>query len=102
MLLFHSCEKPIDFVPNESTPELVVEATIEDGEYPTVLLSNSFSFFSEISLDMLVNSFVHGAEITISNGSKTHRLKEYEVPLSGTYKLSYYTVDSAQVATLFR
>jgi len=102
MLLFHSCEKPIDFVPNESTPELVVEATIEDGKYPTVLLSNSFGFFSEISLDMLVNSFVHGAEITMSNGSKTHRLKEYEVPLSGTYKLSYYTVDSAQVATLFR
>jgi len=101
-LFFFSCEKPIDFVPNESTPELVVEATIEDGEYPRVLLSNSFSFFSEISLDMLVNSFVRGAEITISNGAKTHRLKEYVVPLSGSYKLYYYSVDSADVATLFK
>jgi hypothetical protein len=79
-----------------------VEATIENGGYPTVLLSNSFNFFSKISLDMLANSFVHDAEIVISNGILSHRLKEYQVPLGGPYSLYYYTVDSTSLATAFR
>jgi len=102
LFVFVSCEKAISFKPNESTPELVVEATIEVGGYPTVLLSNSFNFFSKISLEMLANSFVHNAEITISNGTLTQRLKEYQVPLNGTYSLYYYSVDSASIATAFK
>ena len=100
--VFSSCEKKIDFEPNETTPALVVEATIEDGEYPVVVLSNSFDFFSKISFDMLVNSFVRGAEITVSNGLQSHKLKEYEVPLAGSYKLYYYSVDSSKLATAFK
>lgn len=101
-MIVSACEKAIEFVPKESTPVLVVEATIEDGQYPTVTLSNSFNFFSKISIDMLVNSFVRGAEITISDGSRSHRLKEYAIPVAGNYKLYYYSVDSSQLATIFK
>ncbi|RYF98870.1 MAG: DUF4249 family protein, partial [Chitinophagaceae bacterium] len=69
---------------------------------PLVSLSSSFDFFSQISFDMLAASFVHDAEITISNGTLTHKLKEYEIPLAGDYKLYYYSIDSADMATAFK
>ncbi|MET0242128.1 MAG: DUF4249 family protein, partial [Flavitalea sp.] len=99
---FVSCEKAIDFTPDATEPALVVEAIIENDEYPLVSLSSSFDFFSKISFDMLAASFVHDAEIMISNGTLTHRLKEYEIPLAGDYKLYYYSIDSSDMATAFK
>lgn len=98
---FTSCERTIDFDLNESTPKLVVEATIENDEYPMVFLSNSLNYFSEISPDIVANSFVHNAEIFITTGSQTHKLKEYSIPLGG-YRFYYYTIDSANMSTAFK
>jgi hypothetical protein len=50
---------------------------------------------------ILANSFVHNAEIYISNGSLTHRLKEYAVPLGGGFSVYYYSIDSSDLATAF-
>ena len=40
-----SCEKGINFKLDTSQPSLVVEATIENGTAPMVVLSNSFDYF---------------------------------------------------------
>ena len=95
------CERDIDFDLKEEEPKLVVEATIENGTAPMVILTTSLNYFSTISPQLLTQSFVHGADVFISNGTKTHKLKEYSIPLVGSYSLSYYSIDSSSLATAF-
>jgi hypothetical protein len=99
--LCFSCEKDIDFKLKQSDPVLVVNAEIENGVAPTVALSKSLDFFSAISPQILSASFVHNAEVTMSNGTLTHTFKEYMVPLANGYALYYYGIDSANLATAF-
>jgi hypothetical protein len=101
-VLVVSCEKGISFDLNETAPKLVVEATIENNESPIVFLSRSVGFFSHISLDTLQNNFVHNAEIYISNGALTHKLKEYTVHIGAGYSLYYYSIDSSNLSTAFK
>ena len=96
-----SCEKDIDFDLKYAEPVLVVDAQIENGQVPTVALSRSLSFFSAISVDILANSFIHNAEVTMSNGTVTHTFKEYTVPLGNGYSIYYYGIDSLNLATAF-
>lgn len=99
--LFCSCEKAISFVPDNADPLVVVEATIENGLPPTVILTRSVNYFSQISPDILANSFIRNANIQISNGTKTHQLKEYKIDGVGNYNLYYYSIDSANLSTAF-
>ncbi len=100
-ILVSSCEKAINFKLDETQPSLVVEATIENGQPPLVTLSNSFSYFSNITTELLASSFVHGAVITISNGVKTHQLKEYFYSTAANVNVYYYSIDSSNLATAF-
>ncbi len=100
-LFLCSCEKNINIKLKSTEPKLVVEATIENGQPPLVYLSQSLDYFSNITPDLLENSFVHGAEVYVSNGTLTHRLKEYRVPASGGYDLYYYSIDSSNLSTAF-
>jgi hypothetical protein len=96
-----SCEKDITFDLKESPNQLVVEAEIENDKAPTVILTKSFSYFSNINPQLLEQSFVHNADIFISNGSLTHKLKEYSyIPFPG-YMAYYYSIDSASLSTAF-
>jgi Domain of unknown function (DUF4249) len=101
VILLGSCEKDIAFDLDEKDASLVVEATIENDEPPVVILSRSQAYFSKITPEMLLNSFVRNAEITVSNGSKIHRLKEYTINAGAGVTLFYYSIDSANVATAF-
>jgi hypothetical protein len=77
-----------------------VEATIESGQPPLVILSNSMDYFSQITPDILAASFVRNADIYISDGTNTHKLKEYALSDTSTgYTLYYYTNDSSSLAT---
>jgi hypothetical protein len=100
-ILFLSCEKDINFDLKYANPVLVVDAQIENGQAPTVALSRSLSFFSKINIDILATSFVHNAEVTMSNGTVTHKFKEYNVPLGNGYSIYYYGIDSSNLATAF-
>lgn len=100
-LLFTSCEKDINFDLKYAEPVLVVDAQVENGEAPVVALSTSLSFFSTISPEILANSFVHNADVTMSNGTLTHKLKEYKIPTVSGYFIYYYSIDSSSLATAF-
>lgn len=95
-----ACEKAITFDLDEEEPRLVVDATIEAGQPPVVILTTSFSYFSEINAAILDSLFVHDAIIRISDGTRTHQLKEYarKLPASTLY---YYSIDSASLSTAF-
>ncbi len=101
VLFLGSCEKGIQFKLNDVAPKLVVEATIENGQAPVVYLSKSQAYFSQLDLNVLAGSFVHQAEVSISNGTLTHKLKEYVVPAGGGYNFYYYSNDPASPGTSF-
>ncbi|MCX8020520.1 MAG: DUF4249 domain-containing protein [Chitinophagaceae bacterium] len=91
----------IDFKPKEKAPKLVVEATIENGQPPIVFLSRSVNFFSKMDPQTLSQSFVRNAEVYVSNGSVTHKLREYSVPLGGGYFIYFYSADTTNPSTYF-
>ncbi len=95
------CEKKIDLELEEQEPLLVVEASIENDLPPHVILTKSSGYFSEITPAILAQSFVRNAEVFISNGILTHRLKEYAVPLAPGISAYYYSIDSSDLATAF-
>ncbi|MBL7699478.1 MAG: DUF4249 domain-containing protein [Chitinophagaceae bacterium] len=95
LIFLISCERTISFTPENQEPKLVVEGIVEQNEHPTVVLTTSLDFFSHISREKLTGSFVRGAEITISDGTTTELLKEYEVPVAGDTVLYYYSVDTS-------
>jgi len=99
--LLMGCERDIKIDLKDSAPKLVVEATIENGQPPTVILTKSLNYFSKISPQLLLQSFVRNAEVYVSNGTLTHKLKEYTVPLANGYALYYYSIDSSNLATAF-
>lgn len=98
----YGCEKAIEFNLDEVSPKIVVEATIENEQPPRVILTRSTNFFSTISPEILAESFIHDAAIYISNGNKTHRLKEYAIPVFQQYSFYYYSIDSADLNTAFK
>ena len=100
-IFLFSCERTVDFKLDDVTPKLVVEATIENNRPPLVYLSKSMGYFSRIDLNALAASFVHDADVFISNGTLTHKLKEYAVPAGNGLFLYYYTIDSSNLATAF-
>lgn len=101
IILFSACEKAINFSPQNVNTSVVVEAYIENDQAPMVILSRSMDYFSKISPDILAGSFIHNAEIFISNGTKTHKLKEYGVPAGNGYTVYFYSIDSSSLATAF-
>src|SRR5688572_9666354 len=88
-----SCEKDITIDLNDPLPKMVVEATIENNQPPFVILSTSLNYFNKINADILASSFVHDAEINISDGTKIHRLVEDSIVDVQGYTLYFYTND---------
>lgn len=101
LVTFSACEKDISFDLNQQNPVIVVDAQIENGQGPIVVLSRSLNYFGAISPQILAASFVHSANITVANGSLVHRLREYSFPLGNNYIGYYYGVDSSSLSTAF-
>lgn len=99
LVIVTGCEKTVTFNLEETDSRLVVDATIENGQPPVVVLSKSMNYFSEINLSILLNSFAHGARVTISNGTKTHLLKEQSYKTNIGIEIFYYSIDSSNMAT---
>ncbi|HEX6180172.1 MAG TPA: DUF4249 domain-containing protein [Chitinophagaceae bacterium] len=100
LILATACEKSINFSPRNADTAVVVEASIENGRPPIVILSNSMDYFSKITPDILANSFIHGADVYVSNGTVTSKLKEYSVSTGVGYSVYYYSVDSTSPSTI--
>src|SRR6187399_884764 len=100
-LILTSCEKGVTFDLDESSPKLVVEATIETNERPIVILTKSQNFFDQITPDIVVGSFLRNAEIYVSNRTITHRLKKDSNHIANSYYSYFYSIDSSNLSTAF-
>lgn len=88
-----SCEKEVNIDIKSGKTQLVVEGAIETGAPPYVFLTNSIGYFSTVDLNTLQNSFIHDAEVYVSDGIKTVRLVEQSLDTGGTgIKFFFYTV----------
>ncbi|MEO7119585.1 MAG: DUF4249 domain-containing protein [Ginsengibacter sp.] len=99
-ILLFSCEKNIHFNLKIVPAVIVVDANIENGQRPVVILSKSFNYFSKITAADLDTSFVHNAEISLSNGTKTQKLIEYSLDSVG-YRFYFYSIDTANISEAF-
>ncbi len=101
IISFISCEKNVDLNLKSAEPVLVVDGQIEDAQPPIIVLTKSLAFFSTISPAQLANSFVRNAEVYVSNGVLTHKLREYSVPLSPGFTGYFYSNDLVNPANSF-
>jgi Domain of unknown function (DUF4249) len=99
--LLTGCERNINFDLKQVDDVLVVDANIENDLPPVVVLTRSLNYFSSLDSAILDKTFVHGAEVTISNGTLTHRLKEDSILVTSGIYLYKYSIDSSNLATAF-
>lgn len=95
---FISCEKELDIQPLDVGETLAVDASIENGQPPQVILTKSFKYFNTLSLADLADAFVNNAKVTISDGTTTAQLKEYALPAGLVDSIYYYSVDDSPTA----
>ena len=77
------CTKSIDFELPEIEQTIVVEATVESGLPPRVILTNSQGYFEAIDSSILSDIFIHDAYVVISDGIESFPLQE--INFNGVY-----------------
>jgi hypothetical protein len=75
-LIVSSCTKEVKIDIPGYEEKLVIDGQIEPGSPPFVILSTTKNIYSPTDLQAYINSFISGAIITVSNGSKTVILDE--------------------------
>jgi hypothetical protein len=96
-LFFSSCEKEVKINLSTGEEQLVVNGQIEIGEPPFVVLTRSIGYFAKVDLATLQNSFIHDADVTVSNGTRMIKLREYSVDTGLTAKFYFYSIDTADL-----
>lgn len=94
-LILFSCEKEVHINLGTSPSAPVVQGAIENGLPPYVFLTSTIGFFSTIDLAKVEASFLHGAVIKVSEGTKTITLREYSFDTGKNGNKFYvYSVDT--------
>ena len=101
VIFLAACEKDVTLKLDDAVPLLVVDGQIEDGQPPIIVLTKSLGYFSKIDPQTLAGTFVRNAEVYISNGSTTHKLKEYSTPLAPGFTAYFYSNDALNPSTAF-
>ena len=101
VIFLAACEKDVSLKLNDALTLVVVDGQIEDGQPPIIVLTKSLGYFSKIDAQTLAGTFVRNAEVFISNGSTTHKLKEYSTPLAPGFTGYFYSNDNLNPSTAF-
>lgn len=103
LLALLGCEKKVEFDLNKAADLLTVDASIENDQDPVVILTRSLNYFSRISAEVLGNTIIKDAEVFVSDGTKTHQLRRYDVVVPGTtIPFSFYSSDPASPSTIIK
>ena len=71
VLLLSACTKEVQIDIPAYKEQLVIDGSIETGKKPLLLLSMTANIYAATNIEAYLNSFVEGANITVSNGSNT-------------------------------
>jgi hypothetical protein len=86
-----ACEKEIDLKLDVSEPQLVVDASVENGVPPVVVLSSSLIYFKQINPEIITSSYVHNANVSINDGMADFALQEDSIKTTGGVFYFYTT-----------
>ena len=92
-LLIVSCQKAIEFDLPDVEQTLVIEATVESGLPPRIILTNSQGYFDPIDSLSLLTLFVPDAQVTLFDGDTTFILDYSFVFNNGLFLPGYTTND---------
>ena len=98
MFFLISCEKEIELDLDIIKPELVVDATIENGMPPVVVLSKSLNYFKQINTETISSSFVRNASVIINDGISDYMLMA-DSTITSDGVLYFYTTNKLFGAT---
>ncbi len=101
VIFLSACEKDVTLKLDDAVPLVVVDAQIEDGQPPLVVLTKSLGYFSKIDAQTLAGTFIRNAEVFLSNGVTTHKLKEYPTLLAPGLTGYFYSNDILSPSTAF-
>ena len=101
VIFLAACEKDVTLKLDDAASLLVVDGQIEDGQPPIVVLTKSLGYFSKIDPQILAGTFARNAEVFISNGTITHKLKEYATPIAPGVTGYFYSNDVLNPTTAF-
>ncbi len=79
LLLLSSCEQEYIPIQPGGGPKYVVEGYIEAGENPLppyLILTRTLDFYNEIGPDQFTASFVHDAQVTVTDGNTAVQFQE--------------------------
>jgi hypothetical protein len=77
-LFLVGCTKNVTLDLPNPPPEIVVEGHIEPNNLAYLYLSHNFAFFGSTSITTIIaDDVIHGAKITISDGSSTDSMTEF-------------------------
>lgn len=99
-ILLIACEREINITPVNKDSRLVVDAEIENGRAPIVVLSKSLNFFSTIDSAELANSYIRNATVSIQEGNTIYPLKEFEIKDTSGNRFYYYSTDPQAIPQL--
>ncbi len=91
ILINLGCEKDINIKLDPSENKLVVEASIENGNPPLVILTQSLDYFNKINPVALQSSFVRNANVSISDGSNSVELSPDSLKSDEGATIFFYT-----------
>ncbi len=77
IFIFNSCTTDITIDIPTPEPKLVVEGSIEQGLPPIISLTSTVPFYGDVNFNELTNFYVHGADVTVSDGISTVTLTEF-------------------------
>lgn len=86
-----SCEKDINLELNPGNNSLVVDANIESNSPPFVVLSKSLDYFSKVTPALISASYIHQANVSLTDGSQNIKLKEDSITDFNGNKSFFYT-----------
>jgi len=78
MVIF-ACEREIEIDVPTSQTEIVIEGTIETGQPPVVLVSQTFGFFDPLSAEDVAGSYIDNADVRV-NGIPLTRICTDSLP----------------------
>jgi hypothetical protein len=83
-----SCEQTIELDLPEAEPKIVVDAYIETGLPPYVLLSRTSGYFDPVSSTSIINDAISGAIVFVSDETDTVQL--HELTINGVVQKGLY------------
>ncbi|HOZ87159.1 MAG TPA: DUF4249 family protein [Bacteroidia bacterium] len=85
LFFISSCRKDVQLKLPDYTEKIVIEGSIENGSPAVVLLSYSVPYFGDFDFSAPQTAFIHGALVTVTDGTVTDTLKEVDPSVGYLY-----------------